>query len=715
MEMKHDFFDVYYQPGENPVFCYRSGLAVYEEALIGGAFVSQGWNAAGYTLNVLPGFPTRIDVKKFTEPFAFNLEVNGICVDYNLKFVDFSTEKSEKELHAVLVLESEIAPVRIKVHTLLDGTAMFARWLEIENLSEGPLNVSRLNPLAGGLEVMQRGQMTDSDQLDKFYSVGYFEDDHWGREGHFVWQDLRPEVHAIDTRFNRDRYRHPLMFIRNNVMGTMWFVQMAYSGGCRFTLDYNAQRELDASTLAFKAEVTGYKPLIILGAKEVLQSPEVHIGVVNGDLDMAVNEMHAHVRKSVLTMPGTDPSACLITCGVGAEHDMTVATTKTYVDQFKELGAEIFIVDAGWVTPPDRQLEWKPFNGVNIPDPDRYPNGIAEVVDYCHAQGMKFSLWVEMERLGAYAPILKEHPEWLLSNVYKEGSVDGYLDMTNPEAAKWAEEEIARIITEYKIDMLRVDHNFKVQEYHAMKPHQSGTNEHIGLRQAQAVCSMYQNLKKRFPDVIFENCASGGARTDWAQLKAFNHTWVTDWQNNPRSLFITNGMTMALPPERVDRLCSGMGCHEFGSLDAHMRNTMFSHMTLNVIACPETFANPKQVEFIRRSVQLYKDFIRPFLPTAKIYHPTPDTAEAVQQGYTMLELTAEDQSRGIYGVFTLPGCGCREIRFTLKGVDLSRTYKVTLDNLGTSFEKTGAELYMDGLTVKVPASMSSELVLYEAI
>ena len=56
-----------------------------------------------------------------------------------------------------------------------------------------------------------------------------------------------------------------------------------------------------------------------------------------------------------------------------------------------------------------------------------------------------------------------------------------------------------------------------------------------------------------------------------------------------------------------------------------------------------------------------------------------------------------------------------EYHFTLKGVDLSKTYKVTLDNLGYSFEKTGADLYMNGLTVKVPASMSSELVLYEAL
>jgi len=170
-----------------------------------------------------------------------------------------------------------------------------------------------------------------------------------------------------------------------------------------------------------------------------------------------------------------------------------------------------------------------------------------------------------------------------------------------------------------------------------------------------------------------------------------------------------------LPPERVDRLFAGMGCHEFGSLDAHMRNTMFGHMSLNVVACPTTYANPVQMEFIKHSVQIYKDFIRPFLPTSKVFHHTPDTEEAIKQGYCLLELTASDNSRGIFGVFTLAESRNNEISFTLKGVDPSRNYKVTFDNLRCSFEKSGADLYMNGLTVKIPASMSSELVIYEAI
>lgn len=712
--VNHDFFDVYYQPGENPVFCYRTGMTVYEEAFVNGSLVAMGWNAAGYPLNVLTNCPSRLDPKKFAEPYAFNLEVNGASIDFDLKFIDFTSEKTGENIHCVLTLDSLLSPVRIRVHTLLDGTAMFTRWLEIENLSGQALNISRMSLIAGGLETMNRSPLTGSNEAERFYSLGYFNEDSWGREGDFAWHDLCPDTHAVETRFNRDRYRHPLIFLRNNLMGTMWFAQIAYSGGCRFTVDYNAKREEASSALSFKAEIAGYNPLIVLRAGENFCTPEVHMGMMHGDLDAAVNEMHAHARKSVLNLPEANPSACMVGAGMGAEHDMSVETTKAFIDQFAEMGAEIFIVDAGWQNPPHKEMEWGVYNGINHPNPERYPNGLAEISDYCRSRGMKFALWIEIERLGAYAEAWQAHPEWRLPHMHYH-EANGYLDFSNPEAAQWAENELSRMIAEYKLDLLRVDYNMSANDYHSMRTLEGGAKEYTALRHFQAVDRMYLNLKRRFPHVLFENCAGGGGRTDYAQMKAFNHTWVSDWQKAPRSVMITNGMTMALPPERVDRLVSGMGCHEYGTLDLHMRNAMFGHVSLNVVAPAATYPNPLQMEFIRRSVALYKEFIRPFLPRCRVYHPTPEVGEIRRQGWCGLEIAAQDGKRGIFGVFTMPGMHQEEIQICLRGVDASRTYRITLDNSGYSFEMSGAEAAMRGIAVRVPSPLASELILYEAV
>ena len=223
---------------------------------------------------------------------------------------------------------------------------------------------------------------------------------------------------------------------------------------------------------------------------------------------------------------------------------------------------------------------------------------------------------------------------------------------------------------------------------------------------------MYQRLKRRFPEVIFENCAGGGARTDLGMMKNFNHSWVSDWQKPPRSVCVTNGMTMALPPERVDRLFAGMGCHENGSLDFHMRNCMLSHMSLNVISPATAAINSVQMNFVRHSVDIYKNFIRKFLPDSKIYHHTPETAKTLD-GYSVLEISSSDGKKGAIAAFAMTGEKNDKLNIVPKGINPGMTYRITLDNSGAVFTVNGYELVSEGIDVYIPSSLSSELVLYE--
>ncbi len=709
------YFDVYYQSGDNPVFCYRSGLAVYEERLIGGALVSCGYNAAGYPMDLLSYYPTRLDHTDFHEPFAFNIEIDGQSIDYALKFIDFTTEKTDSRIEAILTLESEIKPIRLKIHTILDGTQMFTRFIEIENLSDNSANLSRLTLLGGGLESMDYKRFNYTGELDKVYSLGYFDNFTWGHEGDFAWHDMPPACVSIDTRFNRDRFRHPLIFIRNNATGVMYFSQIGWSAGCRFTVDLNAVTSRNEGYLSFKAEINSHNPLTVILPEENFRTPDVHMGVIFGGLDDAVNEMHAHIRKSVLTMPGTDPTPCHVFSGMGAEHDMSVETTKSFIRQFAQMGAEAFTLDAGWVCPPNEKgIDWGAYNGLNIPDSDRYPNGILEIVDYCHLQGLKFALWMDIETLGRLSGMREKHPDWITRDIYGTES-DGVIDMTMPEVAQWAEDELARVIEEYKIDILRVDHNFSFNHYFSMRDLGTGKRECLSVRRFEAVYKMYENLKRRFPDVIFENCAGGGGRTDLGIMKYFNHTWVSDCQRSPRSVTITNGMTMALPPERVDRLFAGMGCHESGSFDLHMRNTMLTHLTLNTIAPATAELNPIQMEFVKHCIDIYKNFIRKFLPVAKVYHHTPETKEMYEKGHCALEITAPDEKQGAIGIFTMPQAKNDKFTIIPRGINEGLTYKVTLDNSSASFNISGYALKTKGIPVSIPSSVSSELVLYEAI
>lgn len=702
INMSKTYFQIDHKFKDGHVFSYRSGLLVYEERFADGMLVPLGYNAAGYPLDTLQNIPTWLDSSDWQEPSAFGIELDGQSVDFRLKFVDFTTEEKENSAEGILTLESELKPVRIKIHTAIDGTQMFSRWFEIENLSENSMNLSCLELLSGGLENMQISRFTYDNNINVFYSLGYFENTHWAKEGQFMWRNVTPDTLTIDTRFGRDRFRHPLVFLKNNITGMMYFSQIAYSGGCRFSVDYNAHREDDNTYISLKAEITSYNPLTVIKPFENFTTPEVHMGAIMGGLDEAVNEMHSHTRKII---PET---SLLVGFGMGAEHDMSVECTKEYMRHAAEMGAEVFLVDAGWYCPPGKEMRWGEYCGDNYPHPDRYPGGIREISDYCHELGMKFCLWTDIENIGCYSKIKNAHPEWFAKDIYGKPA-SALIDMTNPEALKWCEDELGRMIAEYNMDMLRVDNNCSYKTYYGI----SDTGECLSLRRFDAINKMYKNLRQRFPDVIFENCAGGGGRSDLGIMKNFSHTWVSDNQRAPYSVMITNGMTMALPPEKVDRLFAGMGCHDQGSLYLHMRNTMLGHMSLNTIAPFGSTNNPLQMEFVKHSVDIYKNFIRDFLPEAKIYHHTPDTQEIHKNGYSCLEISSKDKTKGAIAAFTLTNPQADTFTVFPKGIDAGKTYTVTLDNNHETFEASGRQLISHGISIRIHGALSSELILYK--
>lgn len=710
-QSQKEFKQVYLTKGKTPVFCYRSGLFVYEEVFKNNMLVTGGFNASGYPLDVLNGYPSRIDTNHFMEPNVFNIELDGECIDHDLKYVDFKSDEEDGILKTVITLESNIKPVRIYVNTILDGTGMLTRYLEIENLSKEPLRLNKLSCFSACLEDFNTKQFTLETPYNKMFSAGYFENDRWAREGAFKWHDITSEEVSVNCCFTRDRFRHPLIFIKNNLKGTIFFSQIAWGAGCSFKYDYHPMPEESNVKLNFKAEINSYSPITVIKPNEKLTTPEVYFGLITGGLDDAVNEMHNHIRRSVLANENAKPNLEVIGA-MGPEHDMTVETTKEFMKRAADLGCEIFTIDAGWYAPLEMPVMWGDNCGIYEANEERYPNGFKEIVDYCHSLKMKFALWADIEHAGKNSGIREEHPDWFIVD-REDVKCDYLLDLTNPTVYNWAKETLANVIRKYEVDMLRVDNNLTWKNQFGIRDLGSGIKECTSFRRFNAVYKLYNELKNEFPDVIFENCAGGGGRTDLGMMKNFNHTWVSDCQRPPFSFMITNGMTMALPPERVDRLFAGMGCHEWGAFDAHMRNTMLCHMSLNATAPSTTIDNPIQVDFVKRSVSIYKNFIRDMLPTSKIYHHTENTASNIDGKISIIELSAQDRTKSAITVTTLTAANDERYTVYPKGIDASYNYKVTLDNYNESYIVSGYELKQKGVTVIVPASLSSELVLME--
>ena len=82
-------------------------------------------------------------------------------------YKEVELENGSKE--GILTLRSTIKPVEIKVHTLLDGTAMFTRWLEVTNLSDKDMALSRMSVLSGALEYIKDLRFYNADAAARIF------------------------------------------------------------------------------------------------------------------------------------------------------------------------------------------------------------------------------------------------------------------------------------------------------------------------------------------------------------------------------------------------------------------------------------------------------------------------------------------------------------------------------------------------------------------
>ena len=324
---------------------------------------------------------------------------------------------------------------------------------------------------------------------------------------------------------------------------------------------------------------------------------------------------------------------------------------------------------------------------------------------------MLWGLWMDAERIGPNSAVAREHPEWL-AHAATGGEIGGLLDLTNPAAAAWMEAQIGRVIEDYGLEFFRLDFN----THGIPRQRRAGF---VGKRllellrgritQSTTACARVS------PIVVFEACAGGGGRTDIGLVRRFSHTWVTDWQIAPRSFAITNGMTMALPPEYVDRLIGGQTGYLTGDFDFQTRLLMFVRPTIGFPKPMGAEWNPHMLARLRHYVDLYKRLVRPIMPTGRIYHHTPAVTRQQPQGWGVLELASRERDRGICGIFQLAGPTEREYQLRLRGLDAGRRYRVTFDNSGQTCELDGVVLMQQGITIRLEGALTSELVICEAM
>jgi alpha-galactosidase len=185
---------------------------------------------------------------------------------------------------------------------------------------------------------------------------------------------------------------------------------------------------------------------------------------------------------------------------------------KDYIARTVKLGVPVNLwwMDAGWYP---FTKSWGQ-TGTWDPDPKRFPNGLRPISDYAHARHLKVILWFEPERVAKDSWLDKNHPDWLIGPDGK----DKLLFLGNPEARHWLVDHVSKIITEEGIDIYRQDFNFQPLEL--WRSHDTKDREGITeIEHVEGYLAYFDELRRRFPNLLIDTCASGGRRNDLETLR----------------------------------------------------------------------------------------------------------------------------------------------------------------------------------------------------
>jgi alpha-galactosidase len=706
---------VQFHAGPTAGVTYRSGLTVYDEALVDGRWVGRYWSATG---TIKPQRHLNEDKRAFDllPADAFVLRIGDHVLDRHWRWVGAEEIPAERSAcrHVVVELAQQEHPIAVKVHTCFDGSPFLVRWLEITNGSDRPVSLAQVTPFAG-LIWWLRDYTECVAPGDPVFSLGFYEGSAPEEEGNIVWCPLPAGSRIVEGRNGRSGHGRPSIMLRNEANGEALVAELGWSSNWRIavTVEQNEptrEARLYVALGPFAADQT----MRVIEPHETILTPRVHLGHLHADLDGCVQALHRHIRSAVLP-PRPAGKIGLIEANhrgylIDVESEEGI---KREIDIAAAMGAEVFVIDAGWYGPePNR---WS----LNVGDwyaGSWLPNDLYPLVDHAHQRGLLFGLWAEIESIGLNARLRQEHPDWILTRHGEPpDGIGRHLDVANPAVAAWMEAEIVRLISQYRLDLFRLDYNSVIYE--------GGTRERDGFventlwRHVETIWGIFERLRRRFPEVIFESCASGGGRLDLGLLRYFDLTEITDWMPAPRSLKILNGITLTLPPEIcLNTFGTEIADHYlYGDLDFLIRTCLFGHPILRGIAPSlQEIGEPRRSR-IAHALGLYKTFIRPMSPDMRVFHHTPVLPLRKRPPWCVLEYAARDGSREVVGIFRLTAPGHAHYRYRARGLRAGSRYRVTFDNSGEAVELSGLELQRDGVELRLESPLTSELLLIERI
>ncbi len=358
----------------------------------------------------------------------------------------------------------------------------------------------------------------------------------WGREMTPVWQDAAGTECCV-TAGRACKGCAPWAFVRER-SGRWLFFGLATFGNWRLRMTAAGEVVFAYDQAMLSGELAPGERIDVGGA----------IAARADSFDALTQAVCKALRK---TLPQTRMDAGLVSWNHWWRYEDAEVTEDVVLENARlarDMGVGLIVLDAGWFGDPQTEADWTKLRGdwdrVNT---QRFPHGLAWLARQIHAMGMKFGLWVEPEGMGERSRLRRAHPEWEARR--GDGLPQPYLCLGAQGAKAWLLEQLCALVEETQADYLKLDFNVDpgLGCDRADHGHQPGMGLYAHMRHyTQALDA----LRARYPQLIVENCSSGGMRLDLTMLAHTDVSFLSDPDESAHSLQVFLGLSF-LPPERL--------------------------------------------------------------------------------------------------------------------------------------------------------------------
>ena len=511
----------------------------------------------------------------------------------------------------------------------------------------------------------------------------------WARERHIKNRVLEQGITAIDSmRGNSSHEHNPFMVLRrqntDEYAGEAIGFSLVYSGNFQIQAEVDTH---DVTRVTAGINPSGFDWKLESG--ESFQTPEaVMVYSDHGLNDMSQTFHKLYSRRLARGYWRDRPRPILNNNWEATYFDFTEDRLVEIAEKAKDCGVELFVLDDGWF---GARRNDKAGLGDWVANPELLPTGIKGLSERIEALGMKFGLWFEPEMVNKDSDLYRAHPDWILKTPGRTASHGRYqyvLDFSRKEIVDHIYGMMEKLLSEAKISYIKWDMNRSITEcYSAAFP--ADRQGEIFHRYILGVYDLYERLTSKFPEVLFESCASGGGRFDPGILYYAPQGWVSDDSDAVERLKIQYGTSMCYPVSCMGSHVSVTPNHQvFRNTPLHTRanvayfGTFGYELDLNKLTEEEISEVKEQICFMKKYRELlqYGTFYRLKSP--------------FDGNETVWMVVSEDRSTALVGYYrVLNGVNQPYRRVRLQGLDPDKLY----ENVLAGTESYGDELMNFGL------------------